>query len=135
MVRSGDAKVGRSTSRSFGMVSVKNFHPPGDLDPYPGTNALNQLHRQVPARDRRLQTTTTLWNRMSRFQSLDLGGLLAGDAGAGSIVDLGLCEPAPHGLARDAFLASRTHLARSWGSIFFGTLSILPDSNSSGIKP
>src|SRR5690606_42128615 len=30
---------------------------------------------------------------------------------------------------------SRTHLARSWGSIFFGMLSILPDSNSSGIKP
>src|SRR5699024_8772348 len=30
---------------------------------------------------------------------------------------------------------SRTHLARSWGSIFFGMLSILSDSNSSGIKP
>ncbi|MGW9826910.1 hypothetical protein ACUXNS_001919, partial [Brevibacterium pityocampae] len=28
-----------------------------------------------------------------------------------------------------------THLARSWGSIFFGMLSILPDLNSSGIKP
>lgn len=25
-----------STSRSFGMVSVKNFHPPGHLDPLPG---------------------------------------------------------------------------------------------------
>src|SRR5690606_22330093 len=32
-------------------------------------------------------------------------------------------------------LTSRTHLARSWGSIFFGMLSILSDSNSSGIKP
>ncbi|SMX90021.1 hypothetical protein BLIN9172_02430 [Brevibacterium linens ATCC 9172] len=30
---------------------------------------------------------------------------------------------------------SRTHLARSWGSIFFGMLSILPNLNSSGIKP
>ena len=30
---------------------------------------------------------------------------------------------------------SRTHLARSSGSIFFGMLSILPDSNSNGIKP
>src|SRR5699024_8769777 len=30
---------------------------------------------------------------------------------------------------------SRTHLARSWGSIFHGCLSILSDSNSSGIKP
>src|SRR5699024_10851964 len=30
---------------------------------------------------------------------------------------------------------SRTHLARNWGSIFFGMLSILPDSNSNGIKP
>ena len=30
---------------------------------------------------------------------------------------------------------SRTHLARSWGSIFFGMLSILSDSHSSGIKP
>src|SRR5699024_6149731 len=28
-------------------------------------------------------------------------------------------------------LTSRTHLARSWGSIFFGMLSILPGSNSS----
>ncbi len=32
-------------------------------------------------------------------------------------------------------LTSRTHLARSWGTIFFGMLSILSDSNSSGIKP
>src|SRR5699024_6100344 len=30
---------------------------------------------------------------------------------------------------------SRTHLARSWESIFHGCLSILSDSNSSGIKP
>jgi len=27
----------------------------------------HQLHRQVPARDRRLQTATTPWNRMSLF--------------------------------------------------------------------
>lgn len=26
------------------MVSVKNFHHPGDLDPYPATNALSRLH-------------------------------------------------------------------------------------------
>ncbi|WP_231882009.1 GNAT family N-acetyltransferase [Microbacterium aurantiacum] len=26
------------------MASVKNFHHPGDLDPYPATNALNRLH-------------------------------------------------------------------------------------------
>ena len=28
-----------------------------------------------------------------------------------------------------------THLARSWGSTFFGMLSILPGPNSSSIKP
>ncbi len=44
VVRSGVAKVGWSTSRSFGMASVKNFHHPGDLDPYPATDALNRLH-------------------------------------------------------------------------------------------
>ena len=37
--------------------------------------------------------------------------------------------------SRGSSCTSRTHLARSWGSIFFGMLSILPDSNSSGIKP
>ena len=42
VVRSGVAKVGWSTSRSFGMASVKNFHHPGDLDPYPATDALNR---------------------------------------------------------------------------------------------
>jgi len=26
------------------MVSVKNFHHPGDLGPYPATDALNRLH-------------------------------------------------------------------------------------------
>lgn len=26
------------------MVSVKNFHHPGDLDPYPATNALSRPH-------------------------------------------------------------------------------------------
>lgn len=44
VVRSGIANVGWSKSRSFGMASVKNFHHPGDLGPYPAANMLNRLH-------------------------------------------------------------------------------------------
>jgi hypothetical protein len=46
-----------STSRSFEMVSVKNFHPPGDLDPYPDTDALNRPHPRSRRADKlRLDT-------------------------------------------------------------------------------
>jgi len=90
-----------------------------------------------------------------RLQPLDLGRLLGRDAGSAPVVDLGPGQPAPHGLPRDTSLAGHRSggrgqggvrllalahephapRARSWGSIFFGMLSILSDSNSSGIKP
>src|SRR5690606_31398921 len=44
VVKSGVVKVVWGTSRSFGMVSVKSFHPPGDLDPYPANDELSPLH-------------------------------------------------------------------------------------------
>lgn len=42
--RSHPPELGWNTSRSFGMAKVKTFRPPGDLDPYLATNALNRLH-------------------------------------------------------------------------------------------
>ena len=88
------------------------------------------------------------------LQRLDLGQLLAGRALALAAVDLGLDHPAAHRLLADTELlghdrraavseeyspwwssTSRTALAFSSSSIFFGMVLILLDSNRSGIKP
>lgn len=49
------------------MASVKNFHHPGDLDPYPATDALTRLHprsRRAPKGLEELaQLGRTLWRR------------------------------------------------------------------------
>src|SRR5690606_23956212 len=58
------------------------------------------------------------------LQALDLGRLLGRDAGAGPVVDLGLREPAPHGLARDTFLASHRGDCGGQGGVL---LEALPD--------
>ena len=57
------------------------------------------------------------------LQALDLGRLFARDTGAGPVVDLGLGQPAPHGLPRDTFLASDRGRRRGQGGVL---LLVLP---------
>src|SRR5699024_9279707 len=60
------------------------------------------------------------------LQAFDLGRLLGRDAGAGPVVDLGLGQPAPHGLARDALLASDRGGRRGQGGVLLGVLAQEP---------
>src|SRR5699024_7677560 len=60
------------------------------------------------------------------LQALDLGRLLAGHARTGSVVDLGLGQPAPHGLARDALLTGDRGHRRSHGGVLLGVLAHEP---------
>src|SRR5699024_2990957 len=60
------------------------------------------------------------------LQALDLGRLLAGHARTGSVVDLGLGQPAPHGLARDALLTGDCGHHGTHGGVLLGVLAHEP---------
>src|SRR5699024_7935983 len=73
----------------------------------------------------RVPSSTSAWASQRRTASRETPSWRA--TAAVAAVGVGYCWACAR--------TSRTHLARSWESIFHGCLSILSDSNSSGIKP
>lgn len=74
------------------MVSVKNFHHPGDLDPYPATNALSRPHPRSRRAGNVPQGALDAGSSCSSFETLGVNLIRNSARGVDLVVPDGLSD-------------------------------------------